>query len=232
MESKKMFEIVIVLIFSLISMYSCTSTQKTKDLIGITGIDILQNQMNIKWIRTHFNFKENKVYYIVRFCGEKPLCFVTDMVEDGKEKALNGEDIDVVQDLYLWMKLISTLNGKNNYNIVPVLGMKYFEENDRCNGKLYTITKGPEQKVIDRILEESKLKLKNRSLPCTTGKKNKNRKNKNKNKGGSPCQRVCLQGETAQCDEMRLVCHFDRCKCYKRVNLSQMRKKSKQSRRT
>ena len=35
------------------------------------------------------------------------------MVEDGKEKALNGEDIDVVQDLYLWMKLISTLNVRN-----------------------------------------------------------------------------------------------------------------------
>ena len=59
------------------------------------------------------SFFQNKVYYIVRFCGEKPLCFVTDMVEDGKEKALNGEDIDVVQDLYLWMKLISTLNVRN-----------------------------------------------------------------------------------------------------------------------
>ena len=58
MESKKLLEIVTVLLLSLVSLCSCTSTQKTKDLIGITGIDILQNQMNIKWIRTHFNFKE------------------------------------------------------------------------------------------------------------------------------------------------------------------------------
>jgi len=35
-----------------------TSRENMKDRIGITGIDILRNQMNIRRIKATFNFKE------------------------------------------------------------------------------------------------------------------------------------------------------------------------------
>lgn len=56
---------------------------------------------------------QNKAYYMVRFCGKKkkePLCFVTKMVEEGESKQTYGDEIGIVQNINLWMKLISTLN--------------------------------------------------------------------------------------------------------------------------
>ena len=50
---------------------------------------------------------------MVKFCGKKkkePLCFVTKMVEKGENKQTYGDEIGIVQNINLWMKLISTLN--------------------------------------------------------------------------------------------------------------------------
>jgi len=55
---------------------------------------------------------------MVRFCKKVPnFCFVTDLVDDKTKKKTHEEEISVVQDIYLWMKLISTINvSKKNYN--------------------------------------------------------------------------------------------------------------------
>lgn len=51
---------VLVSIVVLVTVCEAKSTrrEKMKGLMGITGIDILRNQMNIRRIKATFNFKE------------------------------------------------------------------------------------------------------------------------------------------------------------------------------
>lgn len=176
------------------------------------GLDILKRQLNIRKIKASFNFKMNEAYYVVRFCGKKaqPFCFITNIDDKVNENFDSEENRDVVRKIDLWMKLISTLSGKN-YNIIPILKFRKLDD-DRCRGNLYKITKGPSQAVMNEIIEEGK----RRSI-CKTGKRKVNE---------PKCNRVCLKGESEKCDEIQLHCQFDGCRCYK-MNLQELRRKSK-----
>ena len=64
---------------------------------------------------------------MVRFCGKKkkePLCFVTDMFEEGSKKQTDGEASDVFRNINLWMKLISTLNVRNQIQLNTFLWVR------------------------------------------------------------------------------------------------------------
>jgi len=43
------------------------------------------------------------------------------------------------------------------------------------------------------------------------------------------CSRLCSKEDSDKCDEIHLDCLFDGCKYYKKVNLNDLRKKSKKS---
>ena len=60
------------------------------------------------------------------------------------------------------------------------------------------------------------------------GKRRKTCTYKNKKVIEKKCNRICLkEGESEKCDEIQLTCTFNGCRCYKKINLQELRERER-----